>query len=69
MGLLIMAESGYDPSAALDLWARWEQVEEDDSRVAYFLRTHPSHHARLQLMNTWLTEAGSQRPLGDRGGE
>lgn len=44
-GLLLTAQSGYDPSAALDLWSRWEALEADD--IAPFLRTHPSHHDRL----------------------
>ena len=64
MGLLIAAESGYDPAAALDLWARWERVDKDEVQAPRFLRTHPSHHSRLDQINGWLVNARKNRLLG-----
>lgn len=58
-GLLLTAQSGYDPSAALDLWSRWEALEADD--IASFLRTHPSHHDRLTQFYHCLGKARRKR--------
>ena len=60
LGLQIMAESGFDPSAALDLWARWEFLDEFKNTPEY-LRTHPSHHNRLENINSWLLQAREKR--------
>ena len=63
LGLLVTARSGYDPHAALDLWTRWEEVE--DYTGPSFLRTHPSHHDRLTRMVGWLSQARVERLVRD----
>ncbi|KAK5175762.1 metalloendopeptidase [Saxophila tyrrhenica] len=42
IGMLLMAEAGYDPSAALDCWRRMEE-QEAGTGVSY-KSTHPGHH-------------------------
>ena len=59
LGLLIMAESGYDASASLDLWSRWEEFEPDNSPS--YLSTHPSHHDRTRSVYSWLKTARQER--------
>lgn len=59
LGLLIMAESGYDASACFDLWSRWEEFEKEE-RPSY-LSTHPSHHNRTTSVYSWLKAARNER--------
>lgn len=59
IGLQIMAEGNYDPSAALDLWARWSAVEADER--PQYLRTHPSNFKRLETINSWISQARRNR--------
>ncbi|KAK6433130.1 metalloendopeptidase [Oleoguttula sp. CCFEE 5521] len=63
IGLLMMAESCYDPAAAMGLWARME--EEEKNAPPQFLSTHPSNHARLEKIRQWLPEAEVKRESGD----
>lgn len=63
LGLSIMAESGYDPSAALALWSRWESQDQD--YIPPFLRTHPSHHDRLTQFHRWHKDACVKRLSSD----
>nr|OQO32186.1 hypothetical protein B0A51_00555 [Rachicladosporium sp. CCFEE 5018] len=63
IGLLLMAESCYDPAAAMGLWARME--EEEKNAPPQFLSTHPSNHARLEKIRQWLPEAEVKRESGD----
>jgi predicted Zn-dependent protease len=55
IGLLLMAQAGYDPRAAIDFWERMERV--DRSRAPEFLSTHPSGGTRLQQLRAWMPEA------------
>ena len=55
IGLLMMAESCYNPTAAINLWARMEQ--EGKGAPPQFLSTHPSSHNRLDKIRGWLPEA------------
>lgn len=55
IGLLMMAESCYDPSAAIGLWSRMEKEEE--GAPPQFLSTHPSSHNRLEQIRQWLPQA------------
>lgn len=66
LGLLIMAESGYDPSACLYLWSRWEEIDLQDGPS--YMSTHPSHHVRTGNVNSWLRGATKQRLLNDSTG-
>ena len=63
IGLLMMAESCYDPSAAMGLWARMEK--EEQVAPPQFLSTHPSNHNRLGKIRDWLPEAEVKRESGD----
>ena len=59
IGLLMMAESCYDPSAALGLWSRME--EEEKGAPPQFLSTHPTSHNRLGKIRDWMSEAETKR--------
>lgn len=66
IGLLMMAESCYNPEAAMELWARMEK--EEQGAPPQFLSTHPSNHNRLEKIREWLPEADMKREEGDCGG-
>lgn len=59
IGLLMMSESCYDPSAAMQLWNRMEKAE--GSAPPQFMSTHPSNHNRLEKIREWLPEAERKR--------
>ncbi|KAK4546546.1 hypothetical protein LTR36_001763 [Oleoguttula mirabilis] len=59
IGLLMMSESCYDPTAAMRLWAAME--EQDEGAPPQFLSTHPSNHNRLEKIREWLPEAEDKR--------
>jgi len=63
IGLLMMAESCYDPNAAIGLWSRMEQ--EEKGAPPQFLSTHPSSHNRLEKIRGWLPEAEVKSQAGD----
>jgi predicted Zn-dependent protease len=55
IGLLLMAQAGYDPRAAIAFWERMQRVER--GRPPEFLSTHPSGGTRLQQLRAWMPEA------------
>ncbi|KAF2144069.1 uncharacterized protein K452DRAFT_267196 [Aplosporella prunicola CBS 121167] len=55
IGLMMMAQSCYNPEAAAQLWARMEKMEEVS--IPQFLSTHPSSHNRGDKIREWLPEA------------
>lgn len=55
IGLLIMAEAGYDPREAPKLWERMSQL--GGEKPPEFLSTHPSNETRIQQLNDWMDEA------------
>lgn len=63
IGLLMMSESCYKPEAAMDLWARME--EEEQNSPPQFMSTHPSNHNRLEQIRGWLPEAEAKRDSSD----
>lgn len=63
IGLLMMAESCYDPTAAMGLWSRMEK--EEQGAPPQFLSTHPSSHNRLEKIKGWLPEAELKKENGD----
>lgn len=65
IGLLMMAESCYDPEAAVGLWARMEK--EERGAPPQFLSTHPSSHNRLEQIQDWLPQAEAKRDSSDCG--
>ncbi|RVX74357.1 hypothetical protein B0A52_01482 [Exophiala mesophila] len=63
IGLILMAESCYDPSKALRFWENMTAA--DRGQPPQFLSTHPSHMNRVEQIKKWLPEA--QRVYEDRG--
>ncbi len=57
LGLIYMAQAGYDPHAARDLWVRMAAAYQGSSRPPQFLSTHPSEATRVQQIEGWLPEA------------
>jgi metalloendopeptidase OMA1, mitochondrial len=55
IGLLIMAESCYDPNKAIDLWTRMDEANK--MAPPEFLSTHPSNYNRRELIKGWLQDA------------
>jgi predicted Zn-dependent protease len=55
IGLLLMAQAGYDPRGALAFWQRMERA--GGANPPEFLSTHPSHGSREQQIEAWLPEA------------
>jgi predicted Zn-dependent protease len=63
IGLLMMAASCYDPSAALKFWQRMDMVEKagGGGTPPEFLSTHPSSYNRIEKIRGWLEEAERKR--------
>jgi predicted Zn-dependent protease len=56
LGLELMAEAGYDPAAAVELWRRMEAVAGDGPPG--FLSTHPTPAARIEALEEMLPQVG-----------
>lgn len=66
IGLLIMAQSCFDPTAAARLWEAMEIAEKAQGvSVPQFISTHPSSHNRLEKIHNWLPDAELQRENSD----
>ncbi|KAH0366608.1 hypothetical protein KCU65_g5217, partial [Aureobasidium melanogenum] len=59
IGLMMMAQACYDPSAAVGLWSRMHAAEHD--APPEFISTHPSSHNRMEKIQSWLGEAEMKR--------
>jgi predicted Zn-dependent protease len=57
LGLIYMAEAGYDPHAARDLWLRMAEAAKGRAKQPEFLSTHPSEETRVRQIEGWLPEA------------
>jgi len=55
IGLLLMAQAGYDPHTAVEFWRRMEQS--GGSGTPEFLSTHPSHGTRVKQLREWMPAA------------
>ncbi|SEN09725.1 M48 family metallopeptidase [Halomonas caseinilytica] len=55
MGLMIMAEAGYDPAQSVALWRNMAAAGGD--QPPEFLSTHPAHESRIELLQKHLPEA------------
>ena len=55
IGLMLMAQAGYDPRAAIGFWERMADAGGGDAPE--FLSTHPSHGTRTQQLQEWMPEA------------
>ena len=58
IGLIIMAQAGYDPRAALDFWVNMSQ-NANQANMPEFLSTHPTSENRLANIRSFLPEAMS----------
>jgi metalloendopeptidase OMA1, mitochondrial len=56
LGLTYMAEAGYPPQAAHDLWVRMSAAA-GGGKPPEFLSTHPSDATRIAQIERWLPEA------------
>jgi predicted Zn-dependent protease len=56
IGLILMAEAGYDPREAVAFWERMRAAGGADG-TPEFLRTHPTHETRIRQLEEWLPEA------------
>ncbi|KAI9815433.1 MAG: hypothetical protein M1827_002566 [Pycnora praestabilis] len=66
IGLMMMAQSCFDPEAAVGLWQRMEKAEK--YAPPQFMSTHPSSHNRIGKIQQWLPEAQDKRAQSDCGG-
>lgn len=57
IGLMLMAEAGYDPSEAVAFWERMEQLSAGQESPPELLSTHPSHGTRIQRLKELLPQA------------
>ena len=55
VGLMLMAEAGYDPRSAVAFWQRMEQAGGGAS--IEFLSTHPSHETRIEDLKKLVPDA------------
>lgn len=56
IGLVLMAQAGYDPRAATSFWERMARAS-GGKGPPEFLATHPSHDTREQQIQAWIPEA------------
>ncbi len=57
IGLILMAQAGYDPALALDFWRRMMTDEDVKLMPPEFMSTHPRDDRRMQAMVDYLPEA------------
>ncbi len=55
IGLLMMAQSCYNPEAAIPFWERMKEAQK--GAPPQFLSTHPSDYSRIKAITEWLPEA------------
>lgn len=66
IGLLMMAEACYDPSAAVGLWER--MAKQEQYAPPQILSTHPTSKKRMTVIQEWLPQAQQKRVEGHCGG-
>lgn len=57
IGLIYMAEAGYDPREAIAFWEKMESESGGAAAPPEFLSTHPSYGTRINNLKQWLPEA------------
>ncbi len=66
IGLVYMAQAGYDPQTAVQFWQRFMQynAQQGGNNTPVFLRTHPTDQQRIQQLQQWMPQAKAQfKPL------
>uniref|UniRef100_A0A0B7K959 Cytochrome b5 heme-binding domain-containing protein n=1 Tax=Bionectria ochroleuca TaxID=29856 RepID=A0A0B7K959_BIOOC len=62
IGLMMMAEAGFDPRAAIGYWERMQSLaRRGGQEVPELLSTHPSNENRIEKMKEWMPEALQRR--------
>ena len=56
VGILLVADAGYDPRESVALWERMGQMS-GGGASSDFMSTHPSHETRITQLKTWMPEA------------
>lgn len=56
LGMIFMAEAGYDPATAIEFWKRMKAMSNGAS-IPQFLSTHPSGENRIKAMEEFLPKA------------
>jgi len=58
IGLIYMAQAGYDPEQAVAFWERFAEFNKQKGGKGYaFLQTHPTDETRIAQLKAWLPEA------------
>ena len=57
LGILLMAEAGYDPHESMRFWERMTQATNGGKKPPEFLSTHPSDQTRIRNLTGWIPEA------------
>jgi metalloendopeptidase OMA1, mitochondrial len=57
IGLIYMAEAGYDPREVIAFWERMQTQSGSATAPPEFLSTHPSYGTRINNLKRWLPEA------------
>lgn len=57
IGLLLIAQAGYDPRTAIGFWERMERSSRGQGGPPEYLSTHPSHGTRIEQIRGWMPEA------------
>lgn len=57
IGLIYMAQAGYNPRAAITLWEKIDQLTAGQSVPLEWLSTHPSHEDRMSRLYEWMSQA------------
>jgi predicted Zn-dependent protease len=55
IGLMLMAEAGYDPESAVPFWERMQSL--GSAAQPEFLSTHPAHEARIARLRQLMPKA------------
>jgi predicted Zn-dependent protease len=59
IGLMLMAQSCYNPGAAVGLWQRMQEAQK--GAPPEWLSTHPSNESRVTHITEWLPKAEEKR--------
>jgi metalloendopeptidase OMA1, mitochondrial len=57
IGLIYMAQAGYDPREAVGFWERMAEANKGGQQPPEYLSTHPSSETRIEQIESWLPEA------------